>query len=493
MISTQLTALQIVIPMLAAPLVMLVRRPFAAWLVALAASIAAFVIAVLLFQQVGAQGVVSYAMGGWPAPWGIEYRVDAANAYVLLIVAAVGVVTILAAPVSGAHEFGEKRLPLFYSAWLLCLTGLLGITITGDAFNVFVFFEISSLASYALIAMGRDRRALTASYQYLIMGTIGTTFILIGIGFLYMMAGTLNMVDLAARLPEVHDTRTVRAAFAFLMVGICLKLALFPLHLWLPNAYTYAPSIVTALLAATATKVAVYILLRIFYTVFGVEFSFNVLPMAWILLPLALLGMFSQSLVAIWQDDVKRMLAYSSVAQIGYMILGVSFVSLTGLTATLLHLFNHALMKGALFLVLACVVYRIGSTKLSRMAGLGRAMPWTMAAFVIGGLSLIGVPLTVGFVSKWYLLAAAIERGWWPVAALIVITSLMAAVYIWRVIEVAYFQERPAGSKAVSEAPLSMLIPAWVLTIANIWFGVQTSVTVGGAQRAAAVLMGGGG
>ncbi len=493
MISTQLPALQVVIPMLAAPLAMLVRRPFAAWLVALVASIAAFVIAVLLFQQVAAEGVVSYAMGGWPAPWGIEYRVDAANAYVLLIVAAVGVVTIIAAPVSGAHEFGEKRLPLFYSAWLLCLTGLLGITITGDAFNVFVFFEISSLASYALIAMGRDRRALTSSYQYLIMGTIGTTFILIGIGFLYMMAGTLNMVDLAARLPEVYDTRTVRAAFAFLMVGICLKLALFPLHLWLPNAYAYAPSVVTALLAATATKVAVYILLRIFYTVFGVEFSFNVLPMAWILLPLALIGMFSQSLVAIYQDDVKRMLAYSSVAQIGYMILGVSFVSVTGLTATLLHLFNHALMKGALFLVLACVVYRVGSTELSRMAGLGKAMPWTMAAFVIGGLSLVGVPLTVGFVSKWYLLAASMERGWWPVAALIVVTSLMAAVYIWRVIETAYFQERPAGSKAVSEAPLSMLIPAWVLTIANIWFGVQTNVTVGGAQRAAAMLMGGGG
>lgn len=490
MISAQLPALQVVIPMLAAPLAMLVRRPFASWLIALTASIAALVIAILLFQQVGAEGVVSYAMGGWPAPWGIEYRIDAANAYVLLIVAAIGVVTLLAAPTSGAHEFGRERMPWFYTAWLLCLTGLLGITITGDAFNVFVFFEVASLASYALIAMGRDRRALTASYQYLVMGTIGTTFILIGIGFLYMMTGTLNMADLAARVPEVYDTRTVRAAFAFLMVGICLKLALFPLHLWLPNAYAYAPSVVTALLAATATKVAVYILLRIFYSVFGVEFSFNALPMAWILLPLALIGMFSQSLVAIFQTNVKRMLAYSSVAQIGYMILGVSFVSLTGLTATLLHLFNHALMKGALFLALACVVYRVGSTELSRMAGLGRAMPWTMGAFVIGGLSLIGVPLTVGFVSKWYLLAAAIERGWWPVAALIVITSLMAAIYIWRVVETAYFRERPAGSQPVSEAPLSLLLPAWALTIANVWFGLQTSVTVGGAQRAAAMLMG---
>jgi multicomponent Na+:H+ antiporter subunit D len=489
-ITAQLPALQVVIPMLAAPLAMLVRSPLVSWLIAVLASVATVVIAVLLYAQVGAEGVISYAMGGWPAPWGIEYRVDAANAYVLLIVAAVGLVTLLAAPVSARDELDGKRLPLFYTAWLICITGLLGITITGDAFNVFVFFEVASLASYALISMGRDRRSLTAAYQYLIMGTIGTTFILIGIGFLYMMTGTLNMADLAVRVPEVADTRTVRAAFAFLMVGISLKLALFPLHLWLPNAYAYAPSVVTALLAATATKVAVYMLLRIFYTVFGFEFSFAELSMAWVLLPLALVGIFSPSLVAIFQENVKRMLAYSSVAQIGYMILGVSFVSVTGLTATLLHLFNHALMKGALFLALACVVYRVGSPRLASMAGLGREMPWTMAAFVIGGLSLIGVPLTVGFISKWYLLLGAIERGWWPVAALIVVSSLMAAVYIWRVVEAAYFRERPAGAVPVGEAPAALLVPAWGLTIANIWFGVQTSVTVGGAQRAAEVLIG---
>ncbi len=492
MISAQLPALQVVIPMVAAPMVMLLRWPWLAWLVSMGASIAALAIAIILFIQVGQVGVISYAMGGWAPPWGIEYRVDAANAYVLLIVAAVGVVTLLAAPASGGRELGARRMPLFYSAWLVCLTGLLGITITGDAFNVFVFFEIASLASYALIAMGRDRRALTAAYQYLIMGTIGTTFILIGIGFLYMMTGTLNIADLAQRVPEVADTRTVRAAFAFLMVGICLKLALFPLHLWLPNAYAYAPSVVTALLAATATKVAVYMLLRIFYSLFGVEFSFSELPMAWILLPLALAGIFSPSLVAIFQDDVKRMLAYSSVAQIGYMILGVSFVSITGLTAALLHLFNHALMKGALFLALACVVYRVGSATIGSMAGLGRVMPWTMSAFLIGGLSLIGVPFTVGFISKMYLLLGAFERGWWPVAAFIVLTSLLAVIYIWRVVEAAWFRERPADAAVIREAPLSLLIPTWILVLANIWFGIFTTVTVGGAQRAAQILIGSG-
>src|SRR5690606_32170669 len=262
--------------------------------------------------------------------------------------------------------------------------------------------------------------------------------------------------DLAQRLPEVSETKTVYTAFAFFMVGVCLKLALFPLHLWLPNAYTYAPSVVTAFLAATATKVAVYVMLRFTFGVFGFEFSVGHLPLQSILLALGLAGVFVASFVAILQDDLKRMLAYSSVAQIGYIILGFSFASETGVTATLLHMLNHGLMKGALFLSMTAVAYRLGTTNLSQMAGLASRMPLTMAAFVIGGLSLIGVPLTTGFISKWYLVSAALELGWWPLIAVILVGSLLAVAYVWRVVEVAYFQEAE-GERC--EAPLSMLIP----------------------------------
>ena len=220
--------------------------------------------------------------------------------------------------------------------------------ITGDAFNLFVFLEISSLSSYVLISLGKDRRALTAAYQYLIMGSIGATFFVIGVGLLYMMTGTLNMADLAARLPKVLHTRTVLAAFGFLTVGIGLKLAMFPLHLWLPNAYTYAPSVVTVFLAATATKVAVYVFVRFFFTIFGMPFVFDTLPVGTILLTLGLAGVLGASTVAIFQTNVKRLLAYSSVAQIGYMLLGIGMASVTGLTAGILHLFNHAIMKGGL-------------------------------------------------------------------------------------------------------------------------------------------------
>ena len=486
-----LPALQVVIPLISAPLCALLPAGRAVWLAAMAASWLAFLMAALLLNQVLAHGPISYLMGSWPVPWGIEYRVDALNAYMLLIVAGIGaiVMTFGRVIVENRIRLPVNKQPWFYTAYLLCLTGLLGITITGDAFNVFVFLEISSLSSYVLISIGRDRRALTAAYQYLIMGTIGATFILIGIGLLYVMTGTLNMGDLAARIPAVADTRTVRAAFAFLTIGVSLKLALFPLHLWLPNAYAYAPSVVTAFLAATATKVAVYVLLRFFFTIFGAKFSFEAMQLDKVLLPLALVGIFSASVVAIFQTNVKRMLAYSSVAQIGYMILGISLVSVTGLTAGISHLFNHALMKGALFMALGCVSFRVGAAELDRMAGVGRAMPWTMGAFVIGGLSLIGVPLTAGFVSKWYLIVGALEKGWWPVAVLVLLTSLLAVIYIWRVVEVAYFKPAPEG-RVVREAPLALLVPTWALALANLYFGLDTSLNAGVARLAAQSLLG---
>jgi multicomponent Na+:H+ antiporter subunit D len=479
---------------MAAPLCLLFRHSRAAWLFALIASGTALVISILLLQQVLATGLISYALGGWQAPWGIEYRIDTLNAFLLLIISSLSTVVLLAADTSISKEIPKEKHSLFYVLYLLSLTGMLGIVATGDAFNVFVFLEISSLSAYALIALGSDRRALWASYQYLIMGTIGATFILIGIGLMYQMTGTLNMHDLSNRLPEVAQTRTVFTAFAFVIVGVCLKLALFPLHLWLPNAYAYAPSIVTAFFAATATKVAIYLLIRFTYSVFGFSFSFTALPLQLLFVVLGVLGIFVASSAAIYQSNVKHLFAYSSIAQIGYMIVGFSISTVAGLTATLLHLFNHALMKGALFLALAAVMHRIGSVQLSALKGLGREMPLTVAAIVAGGLSLIGVPLTVGFVSKWYLVLALLENGWWPVAMLILLGSLLAIVYVWRIVEVAYFQPRVGPGElskdSVREAPLAFLVPIWLLVFANFYFGIDTRLSVEVAQTASESLFG---
>ena len=489
MIDMHLPILLIVVPLVSAPLCVLLRQKTLVWAFASLVCVASLGLASMLLIRVLEEGVISYAIGGWIAPWGIEYRVDTINAFVLLLVSIIAAVLTFFALPSVADEVSGKQHYLFYTAYLMCLTGLMGIAITGDAFNVFVFLEISSLSSYTLIAMGRDRRALTASYQYLIMGTLGATFIVIGIGLMYMMTGTLNMFDLSQRLPAMFETRTAMVAFAFLTVGMLIKLAMFPMHMWLPNAYCYAPSLVTAFLAATATKVSIYVFLRFTFTVWGTEFVFEKLNLDAFLIPLSLIGIYVASLSAIYQTNVKRLLAYSSVAQIGYMMLGIGFVSITGLTGGIVHLFNHALMKAALFLAVGCAVLRLGSSDLTDWKGLGRRMPVTMAAFVLAGLSLIGVPLTVGFISKWYLILAALEAGWWPVALLALLSSLLAVIYVWRVVEVAYFQKANDDSN-VQEAPLMMQISMWVLTGATVYFGIQTDLTVSVAQRAAELLIG---
>ena len=491
MIAAHLPALQIVIPLISAPLCAVIWSGRVAWLFATVVAWLALAMALVLLAQVSAGGTLSYAMGGWAAPWGIEYRIDRLSALVMVVVAGIGALVTPCLYHSVAREVAPRRQPLFFTAFLLALTGMLGIAITGDAFNLYVFLEISSLASYTLVALGNNRRALPAAFQYLVLGTIGATFLLIGIGLLYMMTGTLNMADLADRLPELSGTRPVRAAFAFIVVGAGLKLALFPLHLWLPNAYTYAPSVISAFLAATATKVGVYVLMRFVFTVFGANFAFEVMPLGQILTGLALAAIVTGSLVAIFQTNLKRMLAYSSIAQVGYIVLGISFASVNGLVAALVHVFNHAAMKGALFLALACVVHRVGAVDLASIRGLGRRMPLTMAAFVVAGMSLIGVPLTVGFVSKWYLLLAAIEEGRWLVAATVVVASLLALVYVWRVVEAAYFQEPGADARAVDEAPLALLLPTLVLAAACIYFGLDTDLTVGVARIAAMSLLGG--
>jgi multicomponent Na+:H+ antiporter subunit D len=486
-----LPALVVVVPLMAAPLALLVRRGALAWLIAAAACLFSFAASLALAASVAAHGPISYHIGSWPPPWGIEYRVDALSSFVLVLVSGVASVVVPYAWRSVAAELPRDRVYVYYTMYCLCVAGLLGMTITGDAFNLFVFMEISSLSSYVLIALGRHRRALLASYQYLILGTIGATFFVIGVGLLYLATGTLNMADMAARLPAVPGTRPVLAGLAFITVGVSLKLALFPLHLWLPNAYAYAPSAATAFLAATATKVSVYVLMRFFFTIFGVHLVAEALPMPQILLALSVAAVLTASLVALWQEDFKRLLAYSSVAQIGYITLGVSMMSKDGLTAAVLHLFNHGITKGALFLLVGGIALRAGSPAMICMRGIGRRMPVTSLAIVIAGLSLIGVPGTAGFVTKWYLVLAAVEQGRWWLAAFVVATSLIALAYVWRFVEAAYLSEPGERTPGAGEAPPAMLAPALLLTAACVIFGVYTSTIVGGAQRAAALLLGG--
>jgi multicomponent Na+:H+ antiporter subunit D len=488
-----LPALQVVIPLLGALLAGLLRRGGVAFALALVVSwIMPFIAAAMLWQTLSS-GPISYHLGGWEPPWGIEYRVDALNGFVLVLVSTVGAVIMPFASRSVAFELAEGQQAWFYCMYLLCLTGLLGITVTGDAFNAFVFLEISSLSTYVLIALGHDRRALLSAFQYLVMGTIGATFYVIGIGLLYLLTGSLNMVDIAARLgPTWADhSRAVVAALAFVTVGISLKLALFPLHVWLPNAYAYAPSWVTTFLSATATKVAIYLLVRFYFSIFGVAIDFRALSFTEIIIALSVAAMFVASFIAVFETNLKRMLAFSSVAQIGYITLGIGLANQAGLTGGLVHIVNHALMKAALFLAAGAIFYRVGTVQLKELVGIGRKMPLTMAAFTIAGLGLVGTPGTSGFISKWYLALGALDKGWWVLVFLIVGSSLIALVYVGRVLEVAWLREPSAAIEHAGDPPLSMLLPLVILAAATIYFGIDTEWTAGVAGTAAKALLGG--
>jgi len=490
-LAQHLPALQVVVPMLVAPLVILLRPRGLAWAACTAASVLAFAIAIQLMLSVQNGGPVTYLMGSWPAPYGIELRVDSLSVLLLLVVTGASVTALVGGRDSLDTQIETDRQPYFYAAWLLALAGLSGIVITADAFNIFVFMEISSLASYVLIAGGPDRRALPSVFKYLIMGTIGATFYLIGVGLIYMMTGTLNLADMEFRIHEVADQRPILAAAGFITVGLALKAAIFPLHVWLPNAYTYAPHVVTAFLAACSTKVSLYVLLRFDFFVFQGNLAGHAFQFAVYLMPLAILGILVGSAVAMFEQNIKRLLAFSSVAQIGYMMLGASLVTVAGLSAGIMHIFNHALAKGALFLAVASFATVAAGLRLDDLKGIARRMPWTFGAFVIAGLSLIGIPGTAGFVSKWYLISAAMEFGaaGLPLVAVILVSSLMAVVYVWRILEAAWFGEEAGEPGApVTVSPVLVAV-TWVVAIANLYFGLVPELPVSLSTAAATELL----
>jgi multicomponent Na+:H+ antiporter subunit D len=306
------------------------------------------------------------------------------------------------------------------------------------------------------------------------------------------VTGTLNMADLATRIGPAWDaqSRAIVAALGFITVGIGLKLALFPLHAWLPNAYTYAPSWVTVFLSASATKVAIYLLVRFYFTVFGAAVGLDLLPVAGFIIALSLAAMFLASISAAFEPNLKRMLAYSSVAQIGYITLGIGLQNQAGVTGGLVHIVNHGMMKAALFLAAGAMVLRVRTVRITELAGIGRKMPWTMAAFSVAGLGLVGTPGTSGFVSKWYLVLGAIERGWWPLAFLIVASSVIALVYVGRFLEIAWMREPGQALAEAADPPGSILLPLLVLAAATVYFGIDTGLTAGIASRTAEALLG---
>jgi multicomponent Na+:H+ antiporter subunit D len=319
---------------------------------------------------------------------------------------------------------------------------------------------------------------------------MGATFFLIGVGMLYAASGSLNMADILARFAEFEELQLVTTSLAFIVVGVALKAAVFPLHSWLPSSYSQAPSVVSVFLAASATKVAIYVLIRCLFNVYPMEYWTSiVLPD--LLVGIGCVGILYGSFRAFGQLDMKRLLAYSSVAQIGYMMVGIGLINQTAMTATLLHLFNHALIKAALFMVAGILLYRANTTNLKDLRGLGRDMPWTLLAMAIAGLSLIGMPGTVGFISKWFLISGAIETGRWYVVLVVLASSIIAILYVWKMIEALYFGSSDKvrinvgqDNKGINQTPVSMVLAVWIAALSCVYFGLDSDLPRQAAETA---------
>lgn len=466
---------------IAIPLFGLIDRRLARGL-ALAVSLATAGLSVLNLVKVLTYGPVRYHMGGWPPPIGIEYVLDHLSAFVLVVINAIGFLVLVHArtPVERELPDAGKQVP-YYAVAVLMLCGFNGIVVTGDFFNLYVWLEIASLSLYGLIAVGGNK-APVAAFRYLILGTIGACFYLLGLGFLFTMTGTLNMADLKAILPAVVHEPAVAVGLGLIVAGMGLKMALFPLHGWLPDSYAYAPSTSSALIAPIGTKVGAYVLIRVLFFVFGVGAAARTFPITTVIGWLAAGGILYGSIMAMAQRELKRMLAYSSIAQVGYIGLGIGLANPLGLIGAALHVMNHAAMKGLLFLVAGGFRTVLGHSDIARLDGSARRrMPWTTAAFTVGALSMIGVPPLVGFFSKWYLALGAVDRKQWVFLAVILASSLLNAVYFFRVIERIYLVKPEAGADATrTETAPSMLVPVLILAAALVLLGVLNAAIVNG-------------
>ncbi len=452
--------LLVVLPVLGAaiPLIVSLYSDRGGWSIAAVTMLAHATLAGLLVPEVWTGGVVSYAVGGFALPYGIELVVDGLSLAVVTLISIISLGVLVYARHAGPHE------NTFYSQFLLLVTGLTGMTVTGDVFNLYVFLEITGLAAYGLVASGRRVSAAVAALKYLIIGTVGASLYLLGVGYALATTGTLNMADMSTKLAAVgYDSTLVLTAFGLMVGGLTVKVALFPLHTWQPDAYANAPDSVSAFISALVSTVSAYALARLLFSVFTVDFLTAVPAARWALLVLASVSIVAGSALAVSQSNVQRMLAYSSVSQFGLVIAGFTIATPIAVLGATVHLIGHAVMKGGLFAASGIIERKTGATTVSGYAGMAGRTPFVAGAFALLALAMVGVPPAIGFVGKWYIVLGAVEAGLWPVVVVLLASTLLTLAYFARLVERLYFAEptihdEPAvadGGAEADESPAS--------------------------------------
>ncbi len=465
------------------PMMAILSRRGTRW-PALVLHLLTFAAAAAVFARTATTGeAIAHRMGGWPGPFGIELRLDGLSALIVLLVTGLSCF-VASAPVDQGRGSARRASPvregLVRGALSMLVAGLVGIAATRDVFNLFVFLEISSLAVYTLVASGGGR-ATVAAFRYLIAGTAAGSLYLLGVGFLYGLTGTLNMDDLAARLPGVEGGAALAVAVSLIAAGLAIKAALFPLHGWLPDAYVFAPAPAGGFIAAVMAKVSAYALLRLLgETLRGIPAGTMALEtMVW----LGALGVLVGGAMALAQRDIPRMLAWSSISAMGAILLAVGIGSPLALAGALFHVVAHALAKGCLFLGAGGLAEALGAGDRRTIRGLGRRTPWTAAALTVAAFSMIGLPPTAGFSSKLLLLQASLaEGGAAGVAAFgaLMASSALAAMYFLRVLEGMWFRPPPAPESPPPALSRSLTAPVLALAALVLLGGVFSAVVEDG-------------
>lgn len=415
-------------------------------------------------------------------PFTVSVRFDALSFFLAMVIS---FLWLLAALHSIGYMEKEHAHDRYYGLLLVCMGGCLGTVVTGDLIGLFLFFEIMALASFALVSHEEHPYAMFAGVKYLFMSVGAGLAIFFGIVITYFIGGSVSLSEFGL-ISEVSTLSFI--AFISFVLGFGIKAGIFPVHVWLPDAHPAAPAPVSALLSGVMIKVGAYGLIRVFYQVFGFEYL-QALGWERITLILAVITILLGSALALIQDDIKRRLAYSSVAQIGYILLGISMLSERALTGGVYHIFTHAFMKGGLFLIAGAIILRTGERRISHMGGVGFKMPLTMIAFTLCSLSMVGIPPFNGFVSKWQLALGALDIGQPMIVVLLIVSSLLNAAYYFPIVIAAFFaapkeEGLEAGTVSgahgtensgsvrtrMAEAPLNMLIPIGILAIGSIAF-----------------------
>jgi len=467
-----LIVLLVVLPIIGAavPPLASLRYDRVGWWVATATMLGHAVFAGLLAWTVWTSGIVRYAVGGFAAPYGIELVADGLTVLLVTLVSAVSLGVLAYARHAGPHA------NTFYSQFLLLVAGLSGMTITGDVFNLYVFLEITGLAAYGLVASGPGGRSAVAALKYLVIGTIGASLYLLGVGYALAATGTLNMADLSVKLAEVgYDSTLVLTAFGLIVAGLTVKVALFPLHTWQPDAYADSPDSVSAFISALVSTVSAYALARVLFSVFTVDFLEAVPVARWALVGVACVSIVAGSGLAVAQSDVQRMLAYSSVSQFGLVIAGFAIATPLAVLGATIHLVGHAIMKGGLFAVTGIIERETGATTVGGYAGMGSRVPVAAGVFTVLALAMVGVPPAIGFVGKWYIVLGAVDAGVWPVVVVLLASTLLTLAYFARLGERLYFAEPTVtaeptaaadGGESVSTAMIATVVAAAALALA---------------------------